>query len=126
MPKRKQSNRAEDAQDVAESGHVSDEGVAPSKSTPTVKKVRTSDPTKSAASTKDREPGSQEHIDLGKKKRVSVTNFKGSLYVDIREFYGDEGDEKPGKKGIALSLDQWETLKANLDKIDAIVSQAKK
>lgn len=26
--------------------------------------------------------------------------------IDIREFYGDEGDEKPGKKGIALNPEQ--------------------
>ena len=30
----------------------------------------------------------------------------GVTYVDIREFYGAEGDEKPGKKGIALSAEQ--------------------
>jgi hypothetical protein len=26
--------------------------------------------------------------------------------VDIREFYGDPGDEKPGRKGVSLNLDQ--------------------
>lgn len=32
--------------------------------------------------------------------------LKGTTYVDIREFYGDAGDEKPGKKGISLSVEQ--------------------
>lgn len=30
----------------------------------------------------------------------------GVAYVDVREFYGDEGDLKPGKKGIMLGKDQ--------------------
>jgi len=38
-------------------------------------------------------------VDLGKKRRVTVRDFKGSTLVDIREFYGSDGDEKPGKKG---------------------------
>ena len=65
----------------------------------------------------------ERYLDLGKKKRVTVRSFKGGLFVirlvlytinslpgaalvDIREFYGQEGDEKPGKKGIALSPEQ--------------------
>lgn len=46
------------------------------------------------------------YIDLGKKKRATVRSFKGMPLLDIREFYGQEGDEKPGKKGISLSLEQ--------------------
>ncbi|KAI0000577.1 transcriptional Coactivator p15-domain-containing protein [Russula vinacea] len=50
------------------------------------------------------------YVDLGKKKRVTVRSFKGTTLVDIREYYGNEGDEKPGKKGIALSVEQWKCL----------------
>ena len=35
---------------------------------------------------------------------------KGTTYVDIREFYGDVGDEKPGKKGISLSVEQVRSI----------------
>lgn len=38
---------------------------------------------------------------LGSRKRVSVSEFKGKLLVDIREYYEDkaDGSMKPGKKG---------------------------
>ena len=46
------------------------------------------------------------YIDLGKKRRAVVRSFKGMSLLDIREYYGPEGDEKPGKKGISLQLEQ--------------------
>ena len=61
-------------------------------------------------------------VDLGKKKRATVTTFKGTssvvppsknlngatggVYLDVREFWGDEGDLKPGKKGVMLNQEQ--------------------
>lgn len=34
-------------------------------------------------------------------------SFRGKTFVDIREYYTDKGSgqEKPGKKGIALQMD---------------------
>ena len=51
-------------------------------------------------------PDGEKYIDLGKKKRATVRSFKGTALVDIREFYGADGAEKPGKKGISLTLEQ--------------------
>ncbi|RPD53971.1 PC4-domain-containing protein [Lentinus tigrinus ALCF2SS1-6] len=68
----------------------------------------------------------ERYVDLGKKKRATVTTFKGGLYLDVREFWGDEGDFKPGKKGIMLNKEQWETLKKSSDVIDLFFAKAKK
>jgi len=63
----------------------------------------------------DEEPTFQ----LAKMRYVKVREFKGKVYVDIREYYNDaSGDMKPGKKGISLSVEQWNTLKENMDNID--------
>lgn len=85
-------------------------------------------PTKSASDVK-------QSVELGKKKRATVSSFKGTPLLDIREYYGPEGEEKPGKKGISLTLEQvcgvyilskcvlklalqWKLLKDNAELID--------
>mmetsp|Transcript_24339 Transcript_24339/g.44668 ORF Transcript_24339/g.44668 Transcript_24339/m.44668 type:complete len:190 (-) Transcript_24339:160-729(-) len=64
-------------------------------------------------------------IPLGenKKRRLSISLFSGSPCVDIREWYGDEDDLKPGKKGIQLKLEEWETIKKSLAEIDAAIQK---
>ena len=44
---------------------------------------------------------------------MSVGEFKGMKLVNIREYYIDKatGEERPGAKGIALTVDQWNALK---------------
>jgi len=68
-------------------------------------------------------PNGESYLELGKAKRVTVRKFKGSVYIDIREFYGEAGDEKPGKKGISLSVSQWQTLLGNVSEINDLATK---
>ncbi|KAF2640097.1 PC4-domain-containing protein [Massarina eburnea CBS 473.64] len=44
-------------------------------------------------------------------RRVTISDFKGKTLVSIREYYEDaNGDMKPGKKGISLSIEQYNAL----------------
>jgi len=54
-------------------------------------------------------------------KRATVRKFKGNVLVDIREYYGAAGSEKPGKKGISLTAEQWRTLTQNSGAIDELL-----
>ncbi|KAI0318270.1 transcriptional Coactivator p15-domain-containing protein [Amylostereum chailletii] len=67
----------------------------------------------------------EKYLELGKKKRATVRAFKGATLIDIREFYGEDGDEKPGKKGISLSVDQWKTLMEARPAIDRLITRMK-
>jgi len=71
-------------------------------------------------------PEGEKYIDLGKKKRATVRKFKGAVFVDVREFFGNPGDEKPGKKGISLGIEQWEALKSGTSTIDSLFTELKK
>ena len=62
---------------------------------------------------------------LDDKKRVTVHKFKGQIKVDIREFYDDHGEMKPGKKGISLSIDNWNKLKEFVDEIEESINNMK-
>jgi len=63
------------------------------------------------------------YIELGKQKRVTVRKFKGKVLIDIREFYAKSGEEKPGKKGISLTLEQWQALQSVSDDVNHLISQ---
>ncbi|XP_054252065.1 activated RNA polymerase II transcriptional coactivator p15-like [Indicator indicator] len=71
--------------------------------------------------------GSEEEegmFQIGKMRYVRVSCFKGKVLVDVREFYTDKnGDKKPGRKGIALSAEQWNQLKEIIPEIDAAVKK---
>jgi len=57
-------------------------------------------------------------------KIVSVSEFKGSLYLNIRKHYYDKNMElKPTAKGVALSVDEWNLLVNNIDEIKEMIQQ---
>jgi hypothetical protein len=46
------------------------------------------------------------YFEIGKKKHVTMRFFKDQPLIDIQEHYGANCEEKPGKKGISLTVEQ--------------------
>lgn len=83
-----------------------------------MKKVKT-ESTSSGQKTKD---GTVFELDA--KKRVTVREFKGKTYIDIREFYEKNGEFLPGKKGISLQPELWRKLIGMADDINSALPEA--
>ncbi|XP_034829767.1 RNA polymerase II transcriptional coactivator-like [Maniola hyperantus] len=73
---------------------------------------------KAGSRTNDKEPTWV----LEGKKLVKIREFKGKVYIDIREFYEKNGDLLPGKKGIGLTPEMWRKLLSLGDEINEVIS----
>ncbi|XP_053276635.1 SUB1 regulator of transcription b [Pleuronectes platessa] len=61
---------------------------------------------------------------IGKMRYVSVRDFKGKVLIDIREYWmNQDGEMKPGKKGISLNPEQWNQLKDQISEIDDAIKR---
>ncbi|KAL1497712.1 hypothetical protein ABEB36_008624 [Hypothenemus hampei] len=89
---------------------TSDSDSGPDDREPMKKKLKSSD----GYRTEDSEPT----WDLGKNRFVKVSEFKGKVYINIREFYNAEGELRPTKKGVMLTPEQFQRFKASIDEID--------
>ncbi|XP_038072352.1 activated RNA polymerase II transcriptional coactivator p15-like [Patiria miniata] len=69
--------------------------------------------------------GPEDHMyPLSRQRFVNVREFRGKVLIDIREYYTDNsGELKPGKKGISLTVEQWEKLKDCVDDITDSVKE---
>lgn len=61
--------------------------------------------------------------DLGNRRFVKLSEFKGKWYVNIREFYDAGGELKPTKKGVMLTMEQWHKLKGMVGDIDEAIKR---
>ncbi|KAK4153226.1 transcriptional Coactivator p15-domain-containing protein [Chaetomidium leptoderma] len=60
---------------------------------------------------KDTDAEEHPHWEIGNNRRIGSSQFKGNTLVNIREYYtAPDGELRPGKKGISLSLDQYRAL----------------
>ena len=61
-------------------------------------------------------------------KYISVSEWQGVTRIHIRTYFRNNGnapgggDLIPTKKGIALTIEEWKALKANVDHIDAMIA----
>ncbi|KAK4054536.1 hypothetical protein OIV83_001030 [Microbotryomycetes sp. JL201] len=58
-------------------------------------------------------------VQLPGSKRVMISKFKGKKLINIREMYEKDGEIKPGKKGIALTPEQFQVLKKSIPLIES-------
>ncbi|KAF5720149.1 RNA polymerase II transcriptional coactivator [Fusarium globosum] len=59
--------------------------------------------------------------ELSNKRRVSVSDFSKKTFVNIREFYDKDGKSLPGKKGISLSIEQYNAFLKAVPQINAVL-----
>ncbi|KAK0728663.1 transcriptional Coactivator p15-domain-containing protein [Lasiosphaeria miniovina] len=58
--------------------------------------------------------------EIAKNRRIGSSTFKGNTLINIREYYTDaNGEAKPGKKGISLSLEQYNNLLSIIPELNA-------
>ncbi|XP_066458573.1 activated RNA polymerase II transcriptional coactivator p15 [Eleutherodactylus coqui] len=84
------------------------------------KKQKSGESSKGSASSKQSSSSQEDNMfQIGKMRYVSVRDFKGKVLVDIREYFMDnQGEMKPGRKGISLNPEQWNQLKEQMSDID--------
>ncbi len=58
--------------------------------------------------------------------KITPSEFKGKMYISIRQWYEYEGEERPGNKGINLTLEEWDEMIKNLDTIQQEIKEANK
>ncbi|EXK39201.1 hypothetical protein FOXG_05220 [Fusarium oxysporum f. sp. lycopersici 4287] len=57
--------------------------------------------------------------ELSNKRRVGVSDFSKKTFVNIREYYDKDGKTLPGKKGISLSIEQYNAFLKAVPHINA-------
>ncbi|KAJ3604577.1 hypothetical protein NHX12_029317 [Muraenolepis orangiensis] len=102
-------------------GEVEPKGKRKKQSAPekVAKKPKGGETSQAGGSAKSSSKADDNMFQIGKMRYVSVRDFKGKVLVDIREYWmNQDGEMKPGKKGISLNPEQWTQLKEQISEID--------
>lgn len=121
MPKSKEvlsSTSGSDSDSEVEAKAKKRKSSAPEKP---AKKPKSGESSKPSGSSK--ESGDDNMFQIGKMRYVSVRDFKGKVLIDIREYWMNDGEMRPGKKGIALNPEQWNQLKDQISEIDDAIKR---
>jgi hypothetical protein len=68
----------------------------------------------------------EEYWALTKSKRLSVGKFKGSVNINLREYFEKDDKWLPTKKGITLNMDSWNLLKKIVKDVDEAIAKKQK
>ncbi|RPA93693.1 PC4-domain-containing protein [Choiromyces venosus 120613-1] len=60
----------------------------------------------------------------GRLRRVGVSKFKGRDLINIREYFEKDGELLPGKKGISLTVEQFNAFLSALPQIEQHLTDA--
>jgi len=56
--------------------------------------------------------------------RISLSNFKGRTYVDVRLFYEDaNGELAPTKKGVTITPELWDEFRAGVAAAETMLQE---
>ena len=62
-------------------------------------------------------------LQLNNKKKVEVKNFRGSVLIDLREYFYKENQWLPTKKGLSITKDIWDKFKAIIPHVDLAIKK---
>ncbi|KAL1875942.1 hypothetical protein VTK73DRAFT_9726 [Phialemonium thermophilum] len=106
----------------AKRGYKEDEeedGSGEEQAVKTSKKIKAASSERGDRAKKQRDAENNPYWELSSKRRVTVSKYNKMLLVNIREHYEINGELKPGKKGISLSVDQYKAFLKAIPEINA-------
>lgn len=87
---------------------------APDSSITTAKKLKAS----AALPEKETDKDGQTFWEISGKRRLQLSEFKGTTMIGVREFYEKDGESLPGRKGISMTVEQFNTVVELLPQIE--------
>ncbi|CAK4031702.1 PC4-domain-containing [Lecanosticta acicola] len=60
--------------------------------------------------------------DLSGTRRLGVSHYKGNTLINIREYYDKDGKMMPGRKGISITIDQFNAFLQVLPQVESVLA----